>query len=65
MRHKPNTLHLALASAGMYFNFERRIMAAFNSNTNKAVTGLPEVKSLDELMAENTGLVCAWDLAVE
>lgn len=65
MRHKPNTLHLALASAGMYFNFERRIMAAFNSNTNKAVKGLPEVKSLDELMAENTGLVCAWDLAAE
>ncbi|GEA62955.1 hypothetical protein QUG64_03150 [Acinetobacter lwoffii] len=65
MMLKPNTLHLALASAGMYFNFERRIMAAFNSNTDKAVTGLPEVKSLDELMSENTGLVCAWDLAAE
>ncbi|OAL80677.1 hypothetical protein [Acinetobacter sp. SFA] len=65
MRHKPNTLHLALASAGMYFNFERRIMAALNSNTDKAVTGLTEVKTLDELMAENTGLVCAWDLAAE
>lgn len=51
MMLKPNTLHMALASAGMYFNFERRIMAAFNSNTDKAVTGLPEVKSLDELMA--------------
>lgn len=65
MMLKPNTLHLALASAGMYFNFDRRIMAAFNLNADKAVTGLPEVKSLDELMAENTGLVCALDLAAE
>lgn len=65
MMLKPNTLHMALASAGMYFNFERRIMAAFNSNTDKAVTGLREVKTLDELMAENTGLVCAWDMAAE
>lgn len=65
MMLKPNTLHMALASAGMYFNFERRIMAVFNSNTDKAVTGLREVKTLDELMAENTGLVCAWDMAAE
>ena len=66
MHHKPNFLHFALASAGMYFNFERRIMAAFKPNTEKAVTGLPpEVKTLDELVAENTGLVCAWDMAAE
>ena len=65
MHHKPNFLHFALASAGMYFNFERRIMTAFEPNTAKAVSGLPEVKTLDELMAENTGLVCAWDMAAE
>lgn len=65
MRHKPNSLHFALAASGMYFNFERRVMAALKLNTKKAVTGLPEVKTLDELMAENTGLVCAWDLAAE
>ena len=65
MHLKPNFLHFALASAGMYFNFERRIMAAFKPNTDQAVTGLREVKTLDELMAENTGLVCAWDMAAE
>lgn len=65
MMLKPNTLHLALASAGMYFNFERRVMTTFKPNTKKAVTGLPGVKTLDELMSENTGLVCAWDLAAE
>ncbi|EIM40011.1 hypothetical protein HADU_04113 [Acinetobacter sp. HA] len=65
MHLKQNLLHRALAASGMYFNFERRVMATFKSNTKKAVTGLPEVKTLDELMAENTGLVCAWDLAVE
>lgn len=65
MHHKPNFLHIALASAGMYFNFERRVMAVFKTNTAKAVSGLPKVKTLDELVAENTGLVCAWDLAAE
>ncbi|MFV5507274.1 hypothetical protein [Acinetobacter sp. 197] len=65
MRHKPNSLHFALTASGMYFNFERRVMAALKLTTEKAVTGLPEVKTLDELMAENTGLVCAWDLAAE
>ncbi|WP_312602742.1 hypothetical protein [Acinetobacter schindleri] len=65
MMLKPNTLHLALASAGMYFNFERRVMTTFKPNMKKAVTGLPEVKTLDELMAENTGLLCACDLAAE
>ncbi len=65
MHLRPNFLHMSLTASGMYFNFERRVMAALKLNTEKAVTGLPEVKTLDELMAENTGLVCAWDLAAE
>ena len=65
MRHKPNSLHFALVASGMYFNFERRVMATFKPNTEKAVTGLRKFKTLDELMAENTGLVCAWDMAAE
>jgi hypothetical protein len=56
---------MSLTASGMYFNFERRVMAALKLNTEKAVTGLPEVKTLDELMSENTGLVCARDLAAE
>ena len=65
MHHKSNFLHFALTASGMYFNFERRVIATFKPNMGKAVTGLREVKTMDELVAENTGLVCAWDMAAE